>query len=390
MTRPRLSVGLCAFAAHTVLIQAITFVLRPTSTYRALELDVPVQWLGLIAASFAVVPLALALPTGQIADRFGERRVMALGCTLVLGAALVFTFASRTVTGVVVATVLLGTGHLGTVVGQQALVANSAETAGYDRAFGHYTFAAALGQAIGPGLILWFGGHRPIPDTQAIFVWSTVLAVLLAALTALLPRSTEPTTGVQETAIGSVRDLVRTPGVTRAVVVSCVVLAAIDITLVYLPALGTERDIAAGTIGVLLALRAAAAMVSRLFLGRMVSVVGRRRLLVGSILGAALALALTPVPMPAVVLGVLVTVIGFGLGVSQPVTMSWLAEATPAGMRGRAMSLRLSGNRLGQVVVPSLAGLLATSTGAGGVLLLGAVGLALVGGGARGLPEPAD
>ncbi len=45
---------------------------------------------------------------------------------------------------------------------------------------------------------------------------------------------------------------------------SCVVLAAVDITLVYLPALGAERGIAAGTVGLLLTLRATASMTSRL------------------------------------------------------------------------------------------------------------------------------
>jgi hypothetical protein len=63
--------------------------------------------------------------------------------------------------------------------------------------------------------------------------------------------------------------------------------------------------------------------------------------------------------------------------------MSWLAEATPPGLRGRAMSLRLTGNRVGQVVVPSTAGLLAAGAGAGGVLVLTAAGLVAVGVAAR-------
>ena len=52
------------------------------------------------------------------------------------------------------------------------------------------------------------------------------------------------------------RTLLRIPGLPRAVVTSGVVLAALDITLVYLPALGAERGIASGVIGVLLAMPA--------------------------------------------------------------------------------------------------------------------------------------
>jgi hypothetical protein len=42
---------------HSAIAQVVTFVLRPTSAYRALELDVPAAWLGALTASFAVVPL---------------------------------------------------------------------------------------------------------------------------------------------------------------------------------------------------------------------------------------------------------------------------------------------------------------------------------------------
>jgi MFS family permease len=168
----------------------------------------------------------------------------------------------------------------------------------------------------------------------------------------------------------------RRPGLPRALTVSCVVLAAVDITLVYLPALGAERGIASGAVGVLLALRGAASMTSRLFLGRLSRRLGRRHLLVGSIAVSALGLAVAVVPMPLWALAAVMVAVGFGLGAGQPLTMSWLAESTPPGLRGRAMSLRLTGNRVGQVVVPSIAGLLAAGTGAGGVLALTAAGLA--------------
>jgi MFS family permease len=167
--------------------------------------------------------------------------------------------------------------------------------------------------------------------------------------------------------------------------VSCVVLAAVDISLVYLPVLGAEQGIASGTIGILLSVRAVASMASRLFLGTLVSSIGRSRLLTASVAVAALGMALVPVPMPTWLLMALVAVMGLGLGAGQPLTMSWLAEATPPGLRGRAMSLRLTGNRLGQVIVPSLAGLLAVSAGSAGVLWLTAASLTAVGVTARGI-----
>ena len=378
-TRGRL---LAVLLAHTVLVQVVTFVLRPTSTYRALELGVPATWLGVLSACFAVAPLVLAVPSGHAVDRFGERRVMLVGAVLVVAAAGAFVLLGGGVAGLVVGSVLLGTGHLCSVVGEQALVANATPTGRHDTAFGYYTFAASLGQALGPGLILLFGGTLTIPDTGAIFVSALGIAAVLFGVTLLL-RSSVRARGAAEGDHGGMRTLLRRPGLLRALTVSCVVLAAVDITLVYLPALGAERGIASGAIGLVLTLRAAASMLSRLFLGRLSRRFGRRHLLVGSVALSAVGLAVAVVPMPVWALAIVAVVLGLGLGAGQPLTMSWLAEATPPGLRGRAMSLRLTGNRVGQVVVPSTAGLLAAGAGAGGVLVLTAAALGVVGVAAR-------
>ncbi|MFG3701141.1 MFS transporter [Micromonospora sp. NPDC047620] len=174
--------------AHTVVVQAVTFMLRPASAYRALDLDVPAAWLGVLGASFAVVPLVLAVPSGQAVDRFGERRIVLAGSGLLAAAGACFVLFADSVAGLVVTSMVLGTGHLFAVVGQQALVANRTAADRYDTAFGYYTFAASLGQTFGPGLIVAFGGDHPIPDTGAIFLGATALTLpLLVAAVFLRP-----------------------------------------------------------------------------------------------------------------------------------------------------------------------------------------------------------
>lgn len=282
---------------------------------------------------------------------------------------------------------LLGTGHLGSVVSQQALVANRTQRRDYDRAFGRYTSAASTGQAIGPGLIVLFGGAATIPDTATIFWWTVALSVPLLVSALLLPGSVGTRVSRHEEP-GGVRDLLRRPGLVRALAISCIVLAAVDISLVYLPVLGTEVGISAGVIGALLALRASASMVSRFFLGQLSALIGRGRLLSASIALSALTMALVPAPLHVIALGVVVIGLGLGLGVGQPLTMSWLAEQTPPGLRGRAMSLRLTGNRLGQVLVPTAAGAVAAGAGAAGVLLATAGALVVAAAASRGVKQP--
>ncbi|WP_243788151.1 MFS transporter [Saccharopolyspora gloriosae] len=370
---------------HAVLTQVVTFVLRPATTYRALELDVPASWLGVLSGSFALVPLVLALPAGHIVDRLGERRVMIAGGALLCASGACFLLLGDSVLGLVAGNVLLGTGHLCSVIGQQALVANMTSSARLDAAFGYYTFAASLGQAAGPLMIVVFGGAQAIPDTTPIFWGATALAAALLVCSFGITSGT-PSSGSAPKGSPGVRELLRLPGLIPALCTSCVVLAAVDLSLVYLPALGAEREIASGVVGGLLGLRAVASMVSRFFLGRSTRLLGRRRLLVLSLTASAVGLALTAAPVPIWALAVAVLVAGLGLGVGQPLTMSWLAESAPPGLRGRAMSLRLTGNRAGQVVLPGAVGLVASGVGAAGVLLATAIGLASTAFLARSLP----
>jgi MFS family permease len=288
---------LALLLVHSVLAQVVTFVLRPAVTYRAIELDVPGGWLGALAASFAVVPLLLAVPSGQATDRFGEGRVMIAGAVLMTASAVVLTFAGSTPAGLAAGIVVLGTGHLLCVIGQQAAVANAAPADRFDTAFGYYTFAASLGQALGLGLIILAGGGQAVPDTGTLFAVSIGIGLVLTLCALFIRMPARPATSREQEA-GGMRTLVRLPGLPQALLVSCVVLAAVDITLVYLPALGTDRGLTAGFVGLLLTLRAIASMTSRLFLGKLVVRLGRRRLMIGTTVLSALSMAALGLPLP--------------------------------------------------------------------------------------------
>ncbi|MBX7443327.1 MULTISPECIES: MFS transporter [unclassified Arthrobacter] len=368
-----------ALLVHSTLIQAVTFLVRPAATYRALELDVPGFALGLLAASYAVFPLLLAVPTGGLVDRLGERRLMATGSAVVLACSAFLLLWGSSIAALVIGTALLGAGQLGCVVGQQAVVANNAGAGRMDSAFGYLTFAASLGQALGPLAISMVGGASIRPDTQAIFLLSVVMGLVLFATTFLV--SAQVSGGkrnpVSAGSNGSAVSLLKAPGVARALATSATVLAVVDLTMVYLPALGADRGLTAATVGAMLTVRAVFSMVSRLLLGRVSRRTGRMRLLVVSLALSMAALAAAAIPMPAWLLFVVMAVLGLGLGIGQPLTMSWLSAQAPAGQRGRALALRLAGNRVGQVVLPSAIGVVAAGLGAGGVFLASA---AVVGG----------
>lgn len=363
--------------------------MRPATIYRGIEVGVPTAWLGVLSASFALTPLVLAVPAGRVIDRVGERAVGLAGAGCLVVATGVLVTVGRSVAGLFAGTVLLGLGHLFSIIAQQTWVANAEHGGSLDTAFGRYTFAASFGQALGPGLLAALGGTAVRPDTTPVLLSGLALSlVLLVVVPGLRPTASRDALPDAGGAAGPVTTwgLLRRPGVGQALVTSSVILAAVDVTLAYLPALGVERGIGAAAVGTLLGLRAVASMVSRLGLGRLVARLGRKVVMVAFSCAAAVGLLLTALPAPFAVLAVGVVVAGVGLGVGQPLTMSWLAETAPPGARGRSMSLRLVGNRAGQVVIPSLAGAVAAGTGAAGVLLMTAAAVGAVGAGATRLP----
>lgn len=356
-----------ALLLHATLIQAVAFLLRPAAVYQAIQLDVPAFALGALGASFAVVPLVIALPVGGLVDRIGARAVMAFGSLVTLASAAVLLLAGGGIAGLLVGIALLGAGHLGCVVAQQAVVAGGAAGTRLDSRFGYYTFAASLGQAIGPAFIPVFAGGAVRPDPEPLFVTGGVLAVVLLAVTAAVRSS--PRQASAPSPAGSTLGLLRVPGLARALTTSAVVVAAVDLTVVYLPALGAERGLPAGVVGALLTVRALASMTSRLVLGVVTARFGRTRVMVLGILVSAVCLVLVALAAPTSLLFVAVALMGLGLGIGQPITMSWLIERTPADRHGRALSLRLAGNRIGLIALPTVLGAIAAAAGAGGVLV---------------------
>lgn len=368
-----------ALLVNSLLIQAVTFLLRPATTYRALELDVPGFALGALAATFAVVPLVLAIPTGALVDRVGEKLLMVLGSLTVLAAALFMLFWGSSVAALVVGNALLGAGHLTCVVAQQAVVANNASASRLDAGFGYLTFAASLGQALGPLAITFAGGSAVRPDTHFMFLLGAGFSiVLLLSAFCVSGRHTgrKHHAKRRDRTSGGTASLLKTPGVVRALATSATVLAVVDLTVIYLPALGAERGLSAGTVGLMLTVRAVFSMVSRLGLGHLSRKLGRTRLMHWSLVLSTVSLGIAAIPMPVWLLFVVLAALGLGLGIGQPLTMSWLTAQAPEGQRGRALALRLAGNRVGQVVLPSAIGAVAAGVGAGGVLVASAAALA--------------
>jgi MFS family permease len=137
-----------------------------------------------------------------------------------------------------------------------------------------------------------------------------------------------------------------------------------------MPVLGEDRGIDPGLVGVILAVRAATSTASRIGIGAIVARVGRLRLISLSATASAAALVAVTFTDNVFALAALAAVAGFGLGFGQPLSMTMVVQSVPERVRGTALAVRLTGNRIGQVAVPATAGAVAGSAGVGSVFWL--------------------
>lgn len=379
---------------------------RPAVSYRALSLGADERAIGVIAGVYALLPLFAAVPLGRRTDHGRCAPLLPVGVALIAGGCALSGTASS-LAALAAWSGVMGLGHLCFVIGAQSIVARQSAAAEQDRNFGHFTIGASLGQLVGPvaaGALI--GPDMDRTSAVALVVSAGVGAVALTSLwrieyagSAGARAGTAAGTDAGRAAAGQpgkvpVLGILRARGVPAGIFISLAVLSATDILTAYLPVVGEHRGIAPATVGVLLSLRAAATIACRLVMTPLVRVLGRRVLIAVTCLLGAVLCAGVAVPVPVWALGVMLVLLGFCLGVGQPLSMTTVVQAAPAGARSTALALRLTGNRLGQVAAPAGAGAIAGVAGVGapfvmlGALLLAAAALSLRRGAPGGAHSP--
>ena len=363
----------------STITQGVIYILRPMITYRALELEASPATIGAIAAVYALLPVLLALFFGRLVGRVGEGRFLIAGTFAMALASLALIF-SESIPLLMASAALAGLSHLACMVGGQTMVSLRSPDDQYDRYFGYYTFSASLGQMLGPIIAVVVAGTSGVlPESTN----SAFLAALLFSILALVPviqwHSDAPTVLAVRDGGGALKSagkLLKNPKVFSAIYISMAISAVADILIVFLPLFGQEREFSAMSIGIIIAIRAGASMLSRLSLGFFSARFSTRKILTFSTSISVASLIAMAFASNVYLLALIVLIAGFSLGVGQPLTMSLVSMATQPEERAMAVSARLTGNRLGQFIFPAGAGALAAGSGASSVFIALAILLA--------------
>ncbi|WP_068396941.1 MFS transporter [Kribbia dieselivorans] len=357
-----------------VLVNGVYDAARIAVSYRVLALGGDATSVGVVAATFSLLPMLFALRIGGWVDARGGRGMLLAGIA-VSATASAGLAATSAVWALAVVNTALGLGQIMTMIGFQGLIMELTPPHRHVHGFAAFTLAVSIGQTIATplaGLALQqsTGGLRGVVDT------SPTLLCLAATLVAAIPfvisvRSTR--TDVARRQMASSSDALRLlarPGMPAALFSALVAITGFDIIAAYLPVVGERVGLGPMVVSILITVRSAFSMLARAAMPLVLARWTQRSVLIIAPIVAAPACAVVALTPNAWTLAIALATLGFFWGMNQPVTMTWVTAVAPSHARATALSLRLAGTRAAQVGIPLAAGALATITGPAGAFWL--------------------
>lgn len=339
---------------------------------------------GVLLALFALTQVFLALPAGRYADRHGLRRPMGFSVlAAVAGAGAAVAFPVFPV--LCLAALLTGGATGAAVISLQRHVGRAAAgVLQLRQVFSWLSIGPAISNFVGPfsaGLLIDHAGQAAgsLGGYRAAFFLMAVLPIaswFLVRKTRELP----PLIAAREGKPPKAWDLLRAPMFRRLMLVNWFLSSCWDVHTFVVPVLGFERGLSASVIGSILGAFAVAAAAIRMLMPLVAAHLREWRVLAGSMLATAVLFGVYPLMRSALGMGVCSVLLGFSLGMVQPMVMSMLHQITPQARHGEALGLRLMAINASSVLMPMLFGLAGALVGIASVFW--ATG-AMVGAGSR-------
>ena len=390
-----------ALVAATILGQAVFNGGRVLLSWRVLDLGGDAAIIGWFTAAFSLVPLLIAIPAGRMVDGRKAPIVMHAGLLATIAAAALMAV-SPSLWVLFLGYVLLGFAHMTTLIAAQGMVSHLRGTAaGLDSLFAYFTLGISIGQLVGiicAGLVVDLTSDvaGSVETTPALWCFAGVgvVALFIGWPTASAYRRFDhvdkqdkahradgagsEVSHERNESRGGVRDILQRKTMSSAMAASISVIVAIDLLTAYMPVLGHELGLSISAVTIILAARAGMAVVSRALMPTVLKHANRNQVLKVMVALGAIPMFAMPWLHSEIALFIATGVCGLAWGFVMPMSMTWVSTIVPTFQRAQALSVRLMGNRLAQVLIPPVAGLGATAMGAGaifvgcGVLMTGA------------------
>lgn len=346
----------------TLLYWCAAHALRSFVALRLDELGASDALIGVAVAAFPALSLFLAIPAGRVIDRIGLRAVLGVSYLgmVVMGAGFAL---ARSPLQLVALQAVNGVAELGVWLALQALASAAGRAAFLTRQLALFSLAWGIGIAIGP--VLGAAVFEAVGFPALGWIYAGLSAVALVAGLAA-PRAVRPE-GEPDRPVGSLlagmRVITTRPAVRAVLLASFVALYSNAIKGSFYPLYLERSGVPVARIGVLLSIIGVTSLLVRIALPALL-----RRWQAGAVLVAGMwvevvTLAATPVLPGFWLLAAAAALFGAGHGLNPPITVELMARNTEQRERGLAMGVRVTANRLAQVVQPVVFGALASVIG---------------------------
>jgi MFS family permease len=343
--------------------------LEPLVPLFALSLGASPTVVGILVAAPFLLPLFLAVYVGALVDRLPPSKLITVGAAaLAIAPVGVVFFPNLLMLGA--AQVAIGLAHLVLVISGQAYVASLASGKVQEANFGRYTTFLSAGQLIGPVLAGIFADALGYDLAFGLAGTISLVGVIISLFLAKAKRD-RSAANFRFGDLNRVRELLSKGGIKAALTVSASVLFALGAYQAFFPIYLEGLNYPVTAIGVLLSLRAFAALSVRPFTATIISHFGGRfHTVIVMMALVSIGLLATGIGSSIVILGLAAVSIGIGWGITQPLSMVAVTEQVLGGERGFALSMRITANRLAQLGSPILFGLVAERSGVGATFVL--------------------
>lgn len=324
----------------------------------ALKLGAQPFAVGILAATFSVLPMLLSWQVGKLSDRFGSRWPLMFGAA---GGAcgMLVPYYIPGLPALYLAAVMNGLSFAFFAVSLQNVVGLLSEPHNRALNFSNFSLIVSVTTFIGP-LFAGFSIDNSGPALACLYL---VALSLVPVLMLVIGGSSLPKGSRNAPPAGSVRDMLTGSGLWKVLVTSSLVVTGIALFQFYIPIYGHGIGLSASTIGVVLAMFSAAAFIVRLIMPRLISWFSEGTVLAYAFFLGAASLMLVPFFKSAVVLALLSFVFGLGMGCGQPITMMLTFSNSSEGHSGEVLGLRITTNHLARMIGPVVFGAIGSAFG---------------------------
>lgn len=321
--------------------------------------------IGFIVSLFSILPLFFSIKIGKMIDSMNFKAPIYLSVILG-GIGLILPFILQYLVSIIFSQLICGISHTIFALSTQRYAGLAYGSDKRDIAIAQFSLGMAIGSFIGPLLA------GILSDIFDYFMAFAILGVvgLVSILIVIRLENNQPlksTSDKNNIKNFSFLHLLKSKRLRVAIIISTIVLFAKEIFIAYFPLYANELGYSSTAIGIIVSIHTVAAILIRIFLSYLLENYSVEQLVIVSIIYSGIILLIFPFFNGIIVVTILSFLLGLGLGLGQPLSITMTIHALAPENTGEGLGLRITFNRLTQVIAPITLGGIASLLGLTGV-----------------------